>query len=234
VLLAFVDESYETDAFFALGAVIVTAAAAAAIENGLDDLVAEWSSVPGVGLSDAAELHGYEVFHGKGAWASMPVRQRVNVYQRAMRVIGTPGARIALRGMDVVAQRRRYVDPLPPHDVVLGHLLESIDREAASRGKRVVVTADEVHTQERHRSNFRSYRRVGTPGYRSSRLPTLLDTLHFGPSQHSRLLQASDLVTYLWRRRHVVEESDHRARAASDLAWAAVEDAIAAEHVWRP
>jgi len=232
MLLAYVDESYQTDKFFCLGAIIVDDTSAVAIEEGLDALVAEY--VAQTDLPEGAELHGYEIFQGKGDWEVLPVRQLVNVYDRAMRIIGNSGALIVFRGMDVAQQIARYVRPDPPHDVVLGHLLESVNHVAARQGQKVVIVADEVHTEERHRSNFRDYRRLGTPGYQSSKLPQVIDTLHFGPSKHSRLLQAADLVTFIHRRRKCHVESDPRAQAAISRMWGHISEAVKVERTWEP
>lgn len=71
MLLAYVDESYTAD-FFCLGAVVVGDDSGAAIEDGLNDLVATEAQGATGGLTDDAELHGYEVFQGTGDWAGFP------------------------------------------------------------------------------------------------------------------------------------------------------------------
>lgn len=173
MLLAYIDESY-TDTMFFLGALVVDDDAARSIEGGLDALVAEYAGQ--FDVPEDAELHGHELFHGKGDWSRLSIRQLVNVYDRAMRVIGGAGATVAIRGLDIVKQKRKYHDPYPPHEVVLSQLLERVEDIAARQDSCVVVVADEVHNEERHRTNFRSYRRDGTPGYRRSTLPHVLDT----------------------------------------------------------
>jgi hypothetical protein len=60
-------------------------------------------------------------------------------------------------------QRERYTDPQPPHEVVLGHLPERVNECARRAGAHALVAADEVHTQERHRTNFRDLRTGGRP-----------------------------------------------------------------------
>lgn len=232
MLLAYVDESYAKDQYFCLGAVLVDGPSSARIEAGFDALVAEYASQ--TALPRHAELHGYEVFHGKGDWSALRTRQLINVYDRAMRIIGSSGASLVFRSMDVARQVQRYHTPHPPHDVVLGHLLESIDNLADNLDELVVVIADEVHAEERHRSNFRSFRRLGTPGYQSSTLPHLLDTLHFAPSKHSRLLQAADLATFMHRRRAMGVETDPRAIEASDRLWSHVAGSVKRNWHWVP
>jgi hypothetical protein len=231
LVLAFVDESY-TPAEFHLGAVVVDARAARLIENGLDSLLRDYSGK--FGLSEHTELHGHPLFQGRDEWREVPTRVRINIYRRAMAVVGSSGASIVLRGMDIERQQRRYLRPDPPHEVVLGHLLERVNAYAREHDLWALVLADEVHSQDRHRTNVRDFRSAGTPGYRSSTLPRLLDTIHFAPSHHSRLLQAADLVTFLHRRRRTHPAGDERAAAANEAIWSEVADAVAHCHCWTP
>lgn len=231
LVLAYVDESYTSDRFY-LGAVVVDGAAAERIEEGLDAIVRDYAGR--FGLSPSTELHGNPLFQGKDMWNDVPTRARINVYERAMEVVGASGARVVLRGMNVRRQRERYTDPHPPHEVVLGHLLERVNDCARRAGAHALVVADEVHTQERHRTNFRDFRTGGTPGYRSTTLPQLIDTIHFAPSHHSRLLQAADLVTFLHRRRATHPERDARAQAANDAIWSHITPVVDHELCWEP
>ncbi|UZN03620.1 DUF3800 domain-containing protein [Cellulomonas sp. S1-8] len=231
LLLAYVDESYTVDRFY-LGAVVVDGAAASRIETGLDAIMRDYSGR--FGLAASTEMHGNPLFQGKEEWRNVPTRVRINVYERAMEVVGGSGARVVLRGMNVRRQRERYVDPHPPHEVVLGHLLERVNDYAGSAGAHALVLADEVHTHERHRTNFRHFRAGGTPGYRSTVLRRLIDTIHFAPSNHSRLLQAADLVTFMHRRRCTHTEPDARAQAANDAIWSHVAPVISHELCWEP
>jgi hypothetical protein len=122
VLLAYVDESYSKGYFF-LAAIIVNSDSAVAIESGLDAIVREYAQT--TSLPAEAELHGHELFNGHGEWSALQIRQQINVYGRALEEIGKSGAHVVLRGMNVARQKERYGEKAwPPHDVVLGHLLE--------------------------------------------------------------------------------------------------------------
>ena len=215
MILACVDES-ANKIYFTLSAVVLTGAAAKQLGDELDAIV---SSLTQFGVPDGAELHGHELFHGKGLWRNVPVRLRIGIYAKAPRAVGNSDAKLFFRCIDNVGQAARYTTPFPAHEVALQYLLEDLNAYARIRDEQVLVLADEVHTESRHRTNFRSFKAGGTPGYRSTRLGSILDTIYFGPSDHSRLLQAADLATFMYLRRKAVVETDPRAARANESIW---------------
>ncbi|HWS37032.1 MAG TPA: DUF3800 domain-containing protein [Actinoplanes sp.] len=136
--------------------------------------------------------------------------------------------------VDGIGQQARYVVPEPAHGVVLQHLLERVDEYAASIGDYALVIADEVDGQARYRADFSGYRRSGTGGYRGRKLTRIVDTLHFAPSHASRLVQAADMVAFLYRRVFAHLESDHRARKAKAAMWRRLEPRVEHEFCWLP
>jgi len=100
----------------------------------------------------------------------------------------------------------------------LQHLLERVDECATGLGDYALVIADEVDGQARHRADLSSYREVGTTGYRHRKLTRIVDTLHFAPSHASRLVQAADVITFLYRRSRALLVSVHEGpRAAASV-----------------
>ncbi len=61
-----------------------------------------------------------------------------------------------------------------------------------------------------------------------------LHGLHFAPSRDSRLLQAADLIAFLYRRRTTHVEPDARAVRANDQLWALIAPKVAHDWTWRP
>ena len=136
--------------------------------------------------------------------------------------------------MDVVGQRTRYRVPDPAHSVVLQHLLERVDECSTSLGDYALVIADEVDGQARHRADLSSYREVGTTGYRRRKLTRIVDTLHFAPSHTSRLVQAADVITFLYRRVFTHRETDERSRKAKIAMWNRLRPRVHHELCWFP
>ncbi|WP_298990858.1 DUF3800 domain-containing protein [uncultured Pseudokineococcus sp.] len=234
VLLCYVDESY-TDAWYFIAAVCVPGDVVASLEAGLEDVVRsaqQKHSIPG----DPLELHTHELVQGKGQWSVLAaqVRTRIAIFQSALEVIAGHDVDLCVRGVDVRRQQARYSNPFHPHVVVLPHLLERVNSAAARRETSALVIADEVPGREDHRRSLYNYRQYGTPGYRPSQLGRLVDTIHFAPSSASRLLQAADLVAYLYRRHHTHAEPDVRAARAMSKAYATLEPRMSGCGTWRP
>lgn len=153
MLLTYVDESYTTD-WFAMAALLVDGPAAVTLTDELDRVAA--AAAKAYGLDARVELHGHEIFHASGAWAGVPVRARVGVFDDVIEAVAAQDVRVIVRAMDTVGQRARYHAPDPPHTVVLQHLLERVDECATSLGDYALVIADEVDGQARHRADLSS------------------------------------------------------------------------------
>ncbi|MEV6707827.1 DUF3800 domain-containing protein [Micromonospora wenchangensis] len=231
MLLCYVDESCTARVYW-IGALLVPDTVAIPLSEALDRVMVDAAKTYGVPAD--AELHGYEIFHGRRAWSGVPPRARIAVYRSAMEAIGTPGeVAIILRGVQREGLSRRYPNPRPAHEVVLSHLLERVDGYAASKAEYALVIADEVPDQAGHRADLGRYRVSGTGGYRSRRLTRIVDTLHFAPSHVSRLVQAADLVTYLFQRLELPGTDPRTARVNEQL-WSLVEPRRYHSWCWDP
>lgn len=231
VLLTYVDESY-TSNWFTMAALLVDGPAAAALTEELDRVAT--AAARAYGLSADLEVHGYEIFQGDGAWSGVPVRARVGVFDDVIEAVAAQDVTVIARAMDVVGQRARCTTPDPPHTVVLQHLLERVDECVATLGEYALVIADEVDGQAKHRADLSSYREVGTAGYRHRKLTRIVDTLHFAPSHASRLVQAADVITFLYRRVFTHQETDERSRKAKIAMWNRLQPRVRHQLCWFP
>ncbi|WP_165367483.1 DUF3800 domain-containing protein [Phytoactinopolyspora endophytica] len=233
--MTYLDESYSRHHYY-IAALCCPDGQAQSLATALDDVVADASRNFGVALH--AELHGHAISSASDAWFCMKrqVRARIRIYERAMRVIGEHDVSVILRGVDVARLNARYRDAARPHGVVLQHVMERVNAYARSCDpmQRVLLIADEIDGQDTYRQNLWDYRRAGTPGYRSSKLEQIVDTIHFAPSHASRLIQAVDLVAYMHHRRMSVIEADHRAVLANQQIWNRISHRVVHEWEWVP
>lgn len=231
MLLAYVDESYDDD-WYTMVALLVDGPGAVALTGELDQVTA--AAATAYGVTSSAELHGYDIFHASGAWSGVPVRARIGVFDDVVEAIAAQNVRVIARAMDLVGQRVRYRSPDPPHSVVLQHLLERVDECATGLGEYALVIADEVDGQAKHRADLSTYRDIGTTGYRQRKLTRIVDTLHFAPSHASRLVQAADVIAFLYRRVFTRRETDERARRRKIAMWNRLRARVYHELCWFP
>jgi hypothetical protein len=233
VLLAYLDESYD-QTYYWITALVCHETALIPITRGLDE--AYWKG--DYPAHPQTELHGHDLFHGKNAFERLHTqhRRRIKWYADALQVIGDqPNVRIIIRGV----HRKRLVNRYghnahPPHDVVLGHLLERVDEYAENQGQPLLVIADEHQDAKRHRSSLWEYQHSGTWGYRSRVLKQVVDTMHYSPSSSSRLLQAADLVSFLHKRIKSGADTDQRAIRANASLWGRIQPQIHHCFCWHP
>ena len=230
----FLDESARDNRFYFFGALIVDDVSIRHIEQGLDGigrLVAAHIS----GFDPRTEFHAADMFQGKNLWNAVPVAWRVKACDLVAKVIERSGAEFVFRGIDLERLRSRYRRPFPPHLLTLAHLLEALDgRLDRVHDEVAVVLADEHHTAGSSRRKLIDFKIVSVPGYTHGQLRNLADTLYFGPSHASRLLQAADVATYFLNRTSTIKERDTRAQDAVGKIVARIRAVTVDEYVWAP
>lgn len=223
MLLAFVDESDHGD-FRCFAAVVADEVATKDLTDRLNRLVRQ-ASVD-FGVPQTAEIHGHPLFHGKDDWKGVGARARAGLHEKVIDAVIGADVTILLRSVSEQRLRQRqeqknYPTRFPAEQVCFQHILQRVDRVAEQRQTYALVIADERGDRERHRERFATYQTEGTPGvYMHTTLGSLLDTVHFAPSHHSRMLQAADMLAFTYRRYQTVVEPDPRARRIMDRMWA--------------
>lgn len=235
--LIYLDESARDDRFYFFGALICDAQAVHRIEQGLNG-VAELVARHVPGFSPESEFHAVNMFHGEKEWDVVPVGWRVKACSLVAKVLARSTARFVFRGIDIRAQLARYGgNAFAPHLLTLAHTLEEIDRQLAmiDRPEQTgLVLADDHHTAPGARRSLQDFRIETAPGYTQGRVTRIADTIYFGPSHASRLLQAADVATFFFNRSRTIQEND--ARSAREIAkiMANLRSITIHEYVWTP
>lgn len=230
---AYIDESYN-DAQHWVVAVLVEHSRVNDAQRSIRAVVAD--AADAYGITEAAELHGHQIFHGEGDFAPMKevVRARIGIYANVFRCLVEAGCWITLRGVSKPHLTNRYAYPEHPHRVVMTHLIERVD-EFVAPDDHALLIADEHHeTQSTLLRDLIAYQELGTWGYRGHRIGHVVDTIHFVRSVTNWLVQGADLVAFLALRRATREETDARAHAANDGLWRIVQPRVHHQWCWYP
>lgn len=227
----FVDESYGSDDYYVAG-VLVSEGQYRRLVAGIGQVRQHASER--FGLPHDVEFHAHRLMQAQGDWACMQgqLHESVAIYRNVLRAIVASGAGVVLEGVDVRRLNARYRYPDSPYEVALRHLLERVDGWCAGWGVNCRVTADLVDRQGDFAEAIAGYTRVGTPGFRPSRLERIVGP-QWVDSRSEIGVQAADMAAYILRRDREVRGSPKAQRAARSLVHQ-LKPAIRHERKWTP
>ncbi|MCP2264215.1 DUF3800 domain-containing protein [Promicromonospora thailandica] len=168
-----------------------------------------------------------------GAPLKSMVRARISIYRQAFDVTAQHAEGIWVEGLDRKSFRDRYAGRHDEHVTTLLHLLEKLNRYANRRGEDLIVIADEHRTARSAQAALRQARRERVWGYRG-KPQRIADTVYFVSSAGSRLVQAADLVAFLYQRLADGVDRNERAAAANKALWSALGNVPVHDRLWEP
>ena len=205
---------------FYIGGLLIPDRKALGFENALSQIVLRFFGANS--LIRANELHGKEIFHGKGNARGRSLEDRVCVFQDLAAFIVDSQIPIRMVCIDVPRHQRRFKNPVPPYRLGLMLMLERF-AEYLDRVDDLGLVfgdyeADEVTAAV---ADFSDYKSQGkTAMYFGRPLGRLLDTVYFTHSHHSRFLQVADLLVYLaGRYEKLVQLPDRWREIQVNAAW---------------
>lgn len=231
----YIDETYNKREWWAVGMLVPIGrvnALSSALTRALDG-----RSV-GCELPRDAEWHGYDLFHQAGAFSGLHPRQCIALYAKALDVLTAEPIRFICRGVDRERLNQRYAKPFHPHRIAVLGLIEDADAilKSTSDGCYGLVIADEhAETRTVVGGDLRAAQSGTRLTWSGASVERIVDSVHYVHSHESPLVQASDLVAYLFfRRRTVAKETDPRAEAAMKTLCAKYHRKPMAKRFWRP
>jgi hypothetical protein len=225
--VAYTDETSNEDSYW-ICMVLVSISHIKAAQEGLSRVVSTWAGE--LGLRPEAELHGSDLWHRSGAFSDVVPGVRRAIYDNALTVLATAQPLIILRG---VARRGLF---LHPHRLAWRYAIERVDEEMERVGGTALVVADKhSETEAALRGDIVVYAESTTGGWRPRRITRVLRGLRFLDSTENRLLQAADLVAFLYQRRRQIPTEKHpRAHSAREAHWRRIEEHVVIARLWDP
>lgn len=201
MLFAYMDEAYDADRY-RLTALLVEHDRVNQLQAGLRGVIED--AIKDFSVSPDAELHGWEIYKGRGGWESMgrSHRARIAVYRRALEVLAAGDCEIIVCGRDRRSEPGRHNWPSTAHRQIVTDVIAHLHAVCVDRNDHVLVVADEHEAQDGMNRDLRWFQN-STPACR------VVDTVHFVRSRSTPLVQAADLVSYLIRR----AEAEHDVRS---------------------
>lgn len=145
------------------------------------------------------ELHGKDIFHGKGNAKGRSLEDRVKLFEAVSTFVSNNHIPVRMICINVPHHMRKYTYPTPPYRLGLMLILERFCEHLDKVNDLGLVFGDhEADEVTRGVVDFSEYKSDGkTPMYFGRPLGRLLDTVYFTQSHHSRFLQVADLLVYM-------------------------------------
>lgn len=237
VRLCYLDESETTDdSFYTFGALMCSPAQAVNVEEEINQLGDQLHSRYPTVLPSQSEFHAVEIFHGKGHWRQIAMADRFDLFSEIVQVIKRQKPIFVTRTIDENLYRARYgTRAFPLHQQTMGYILEEVEKQMRKNysDERALIFADEHHSANDSRANLRAARGKALKGKISVALDHIFDTAYFGPSDHSRLLQAVDVCTYFYQKgRFSAPMNNAWARSQVEHICSEVDSLLEYEYVW--
>lgn len=212
MILSYFDENKfsEDRPLFYIGGLMVPDAKITQVEDSLSIIVRNFFGISL--LTKETEIHGKELWHGKGIFKNRPAKERLKLIGDLLSVITSNRLKVRLICIDVPDHRKRYQYPEPEYALGLMLLLEQFCIELEKAKDIGLVFGD--HEEEEYAraiTDFSSFKGAGrTPMYRGRSLEPLKDTIYYTRSHHSRFLQLADLIVFLAQRFEREESSPEK------------------------
>lgn len=219
--IAYVDESAEDErVYMSVAALLCPVSSVGALVSALDLIVAK--AAADHGTSPDAEIHVQDLLSRANGWDQLKdTDSAVTIITSVVDALNSiPEIQYVMRGVDVVSQKaRNYPNLWNPRRVGIQHVLEKCN-ETVRKPDSLIVIADEMTKPDEHRRLLSLYRESGTPGFRNTKLKSVVDSIYFLPSHYARGIQAADVLAYVHRHFFTLKPStDERAVQTSNLLW---------------
>lgn len=209
--LAYFDENKftEKDPHFVIGGFLVPDNACTKVEKDLAQI--QFNFFGSQVLRKETEFHGKDMLHGKGNFKRRSLEERIALFKDLASVITKHKLAIRLIFVDVMAHRQKYDFPTPEYRLGLMLVLEQFASYLDNIEDVGLVFGDyEKDEITEAIVSFSEYKMTGTPFLFGRSIDSILDTVYFTQSHHSRFLQLADVIVYLASRYEIPDETRNK------------------------
>ena len=205
--LTYFDENKfsKADPYFYIGGVLIDYKKLQSLDNTLMQI--QYNYLGTKILSKETELHGKDIFHGKGNFKKMKMAQRVNLFTDISTFIINNKIPIRMVRIDVLAHKKKYIYAEPEYRLGLMLFLERICDYLDTKNALGLVFGDyEKDEITNSILDFSQFKLQGKTYMSGRPLARLIDTIYFTHSHHSRFLQIADILVFLANRYDAIKQ----------------------------
>jgi len=173
-----------------VGGIAVPIQHISAIENKVSELAKELFG--SVELKPSTEFHAAFVYHGKGPFKGMQVGQRIEILRRLAEILAGEDVKRIYSAID---SRKLYVAGKAA-EFAFAHFCERVQMLVGNDHTILIGDLDDESMGDMIQ-DFSQYRAQGTPWSYGIEIKSIVDSVHFAHSHHSRLIQLADAYLFL-------------------------------------
>jgi hypothetical protein len=150
-------------------------------------------------LTTNTEFHASHIYRGKGPFKGMDARKRIEILDRLAQIIaGNEG----IKRVYAAIETRKLYNPDKAPEYAFLHFCERVQM-LMGKTKTSILIGDLDDEQAKNMiRDFSTYRARGTPWDFGIQIESIVDSVHFARSHHSRMIQLADaylfLITHRW------------------------------------
>lgn len=168
------------------------------------------------------EFHGKELHDGKGLFKGVPVETRLAAAQEIIDAAQAHATAWGYAGVDKV--KSNAADH--PHRIAFTLLVEGLQDWLRKQNALGLIIADENHeVSQQLIDDFAIFKEFATKwGYRRVPVTNIVDSVHFVQSHNNRIIQACDVITYIYLKAHrlfIAKRTAFDQSGASEEQWPA-------------
>ena len=177
-----------------IGCLIVEDAAVRPFEDALAAIAA--AHFPEKSKDPAFEFHGAEMFQGSGIFKGTKPTERLAATQAIVDAVSEHVAAFGYAGVD---KTKSYAND-HPHRIAFTLLVEHLQTWLKRRDALGLIIADEnKEISQKLIDDFALFKEFATNwGYRRIPVTNIIDSVHFVQSHNNRIMQACDVITYMF------------------------------------
>jgi hypothetical protein len=182
------------------------------------------------------ECKGSDMYRGEGPCASMSPTNRILLYEKLLRLIPAHDVDVIWHGIDKPKLAARYTNPMHPHHLAFLYFAEDAERLLRAKHQFGLLISDEEKAVEQQViEDLPRYKQLGTAfGYKPLDLTRIVDNVHWVKSHDSRLLQLTDVCTYLCQRYRRDSAKSTASAATVKQLWGIIAPRVRRGRIWPP
>lgn len=145
-------------------------------------------------LTPATEFHGTYVYFGKGPFKGMSVEKRIEVLARLADILSD--SEVVKRVYAAIDTTKLYA-PEKAASFAFAHFCERVQMLVGGKQKTLLIGDLDNDESKNMIREFAQYRANGTPWEYGIEVKSIVDSVHFAKSHHSRMIQLADVYLFL-------------------------------------